>query len=394
MDLTSQHTKKVNAAVDQLASEGLIDDKTARALHAKDPRTPKFYMLPKVHKPNHQGRPIIAAVNSPTTNLARYVDHHLQPLAEKLPSYVKDTGDFLRKIERTRKVRPNSILVTMDVASLFTNIPHKEGVNAVAHALEQRKNPSIVTRVILKLLTLVLFLNNFCFDDKQYLQMKGCAMGAKCSGSYADLFMGRFEGLHIYPRINHKHHLYTRYKDDIFLIWTDGESSLKKFFSEINAIHPSIKFECHHSRERVSFLDTYVHLDESGYLSTSLFTKPTDRNAFLHHDSYHPLNNWKTYLTDNSFARRRSVLDLKTPVEPWMRLNANSEKGASPTSSPKHNDYGPTPPHAWTSSRTRKKNQTAEPPLPRHTTTTTPLSKELSTPTGICSRLTGSQRPR
>ena len=99
-DLTPEHTKKVNASVDQLASEGLIDEKTAKALHAKDPRTPKFYMLPKVHKPNHPGRPIIAAVNSPTTNLARYVDHHLQPLPEKLPSYVKDTGDFLRKIEQ------------------------------------------------------------------------------------------------------------------------------------------------------------------------------------------------------------------------------------------------------------------------------------------------------
>ena len=93
--------------------------------------------------------------------------------------------------------------------------------------------------------------------------MKGCAMGAKCSGSYADLFMGRFEGLHIYPRINNRHRLYTRYKDDIFLIWTDGESSLKKFISEINAIHPSIKFECHYSRERVNFLDTNVHLDKN-----------------------------------------------------------------------------------------------------------------------------------
>ena len=176
----------------------------------------------------------------------------------------------------------------MDVRSLFTNISHKEGVNTVAHALEARTNPSIATRVILKLLTLVLFLNNFCFDDKHYLQMKGCAMGAKCSGSYSDLFMGRFEGLHIYPRINNKHNLYTRYKDDIFLVWTDGEASLKKFVEEINDIHPSIKFDCHYSKVKVSFLDTYIHLDASGRLSTSMFTKPTDRNAYLHHDSYHP----------------------------------------------------------------------------------------------------------
>ena len=160
-DLTPEHTTTANEAVDQLATEELISKKTAKALRTQEPKTPKFYMLPKVHKKNHPGRPIIAAVNSPTTNLARYVDHHLQPLAANLPSFIKDTGDFLRKIDKTKKVRPNSILVTMDVSSLYTSIPHKEGLNAVAHALEARPNPTISTRVILKLLYLVLHLKTF-----------------------------------------------------------------------------------------------------------------------------------------------------------------------------------------------------------------------------------------
>ena len=206
-DLTPEHTLKVNEAVDALAAEGLISEKTAKCLHAKDAKTPKFYTLPKVHKPKNPGRPIIAAINSPTTNLARFVDHHLQPLAEQLPSFVKDTGAFLRKIESTKKVSRNSILVTMDVSSLYTNIPHREGINAVAQTLERRQNPTVITRVIIKLLTLVLYLNNFCFNDAHYIQRKGCAMGAKCSGSYADIFMGQFEGRHIFPRIDRRHHL-------------------------------------------------------------------------------------------------------------------------------------------------------------------------------------------
>ena len=220
-DLTPVHTQKVNEAISQLAAENLIDEKTAKHLRPKDPRTPKFYMLPKVHKPNNPGRPIIAAINSPTTNLSRYVDHHLQPLAEKLPSYIKDSGEFLRRIETNKQVNPNAILVTMDVSALYTSIPHREGINTVAHYLETWENPTIATRVILKFLTLILFLNNFSFNDKNFLQRKGCAMGAKCSGSYADLFMGLFENRHIYPRINGKHRLYTRFKDDIFLVWTE-----------------------------------------------------------------------------------------------------------------------------------------------------------------------------
>ena len=134
----------------------------------------------------------MANINSPTTNLSRFVDHHLQPLTEKLPSYVKDMGAFLRRIEANNKVNPNAILVTMDVSALFTSIPHREGINAAAHYLETRENPTIITRVILKFLTLILFLNNFSFNDEHYLQCKGFAMGAKCSGSYVDLFMGLF----------------------------------------------------------------------------------------------------------------------------------------------------------------------------------------------------------
>ena len=89
------------------------------------------------------------------------------------------------------------------------------------------------------------------------------------------LFMGLFESRYIYPRIDNKHRLYTRFKDDIFLIWTDGEASLLKFFKEINTCHPSIKFECHHSRSIVNYLDTNIHLDRSGNLKTSLFSKLT-----------------------------------------------------------------------------------------------------------------------
>ena len=50
-DLTPEHTIKVNKAVDQLASEGLISEKTAKSLHGNDAKTPKFSTLPKVHKP-------------------------------------------------------------------------------------------------------------------------------------------------------------------------------------------------------------------------------------------------------------------------------------------------------------------------------------------------------
>ena len=287
-DLTKEHTNIVNETIKRFTAEKLISERAAKALKVTDAKTPKFYTLPKVHKENHPGRPIIAAINSPTSKLARFVDHHLQPIAEKLPSYVQDTGAFLRKIKKIGRVPKNSILVTMDVSSLYTNIPHREGLNAAARALEARTNRTVPTRVLIKFLSLVLNLNNFSFNDNNYIQTKGCAMGSKCSGSYADIFMGDFEAQHIYPRINGHHRGYTRFKDDIFLIWTGGEEALLNFFQEINGVHGSIKFECKHAKDVINFLDTNVHINPDGTLKTSLYQKPTDRNAYLHHSSYHP----------------------------------------------------------------------------------------------------------
>ena len=75
----------------------------------------------------------------------------------------------------------------------------------------------------------------------------------------------------------------------------------------INACHPSIKFDCHQSRSCINYLDTNVRLDRYGNLTTSLYAKPTDRNAYLHHDSYHPPSKLLTYLPYGQFLRSRKI---------------------------------------------------------------------------------------
>ena len=62
------------------------------------PRTPLFYGLPKVHKPDCPLRPIVSANDSPTENISSYVNHFLQRYMKALPSYIKDTRHFLSEI--------------------------------------------------------------------------------------------------------------------------------------------------------------------------------------------------------------------------------------------------------------------------------------------------------
>ena len=60
------------------------------------------------------------------------IKHHIKDHATKHPTFLEDTPDFLRHIEdiNTKGLPPNSLLVTIDVIGLFTNIPNKEGVDA------------------------------------------------------------------------------------------------------------------------------------------------------------------------------------------------------------------------------------------------------------------------
>ena len=69
--------------------------------------------------------------------------------------------------------------------------------------------------------------------------------------------------------------LWWRYIDDIFMIWQHREDELKTFLEKLNNFHPSIKFTCEYSREKVNYLDEQVIVRE-GKLITDLYVKQTD----------------------------------------------------------------------------------------------------------------------
>ena len=86
------------------------------------------------------GRPIISDCGSESYKTAEYIDHFLQPIASKHASYIKDTTDFLAKLRQV-KVKPDTLLITMDVESMYTNIDHDSGLAAVRKAFLEKPRP-------------------------------------------------------------------------------------------------------------------------------------------------------------------------------------------------------------------------------------------------------------
>ena len=162
-----------------------------------EPWVPCFYLLPKIHKGviPPPGRPILSANDCPTEKISGFVDFFLRPFVSKLPSYIKDTSDFITKLEALDPLPEESLLVTFDVHSLYTNIPIEEGLRCAARTLirnrDRTEKPS--TTELVQLLQLVLKCNNFEFNEEHYLQISGTAMGSRVAPSYANIFMGDLE---------------------------------------------------------------------------------------------------------------------------------------------------------------------------------------------------------
>ena len=121
---------------------GEIQDDVAKLLKPAQSRTPIFYMLPKIHKINHPGRPVISSVNSHTEKISAYVDEFLRPIGERLPSYIRDTTDFIQRMKVLGKLPVECYLVTLDVSSLYTNIDIDEGLTIVQEELIKTNGPS------------------------------------------------------------------------------------------------------------------------------------------------------------------------------------------------------------------------------------------------------------
>ena len=284
-DLTTTNNNLINETIDRFTKEQLINDNIANGLKNPSPKTPQFYISPKIHKEGNPGRPVVSSINCHTANISKYVDYHLQPIVKQITSYVKDTNDFINKINAVKSVSKNSYLVTMDVRSLYTNITNAEGISAVKRAFDNYSKKTSSTKVITTFLALILTLNNFVFDCIHYLRIKGCAI---CAPAYANVFTANFELKYIHSYIKDKTKMFLRFIDDLFMIWTGSEHELLDFMSDLNKKHSSIKFEFKYSQTKIEFLDVLVYKDHNNMLQATIYRKQSDRQNYLDARSEHP----------------------------------------------------------------------------------------------------------
>ena len=125
-----------------------------------------FYGNPKTHKPAVNNlpkfRPILSAVNTPGYNIAKFFIPVLEPLTHNKFTF-KDSFNFAKEITTYDS---SFYMDSLDVESLFTNIPLNEAINNCVSVLHNKSlyNGKLSKSDLFKLLKMATSKSSFIFD--------------------------------------------------------------------------------------------------------------------------------------------------------------------------------------------------------------------------------------
>ena len=181
-----------------------------------------MYGLAKVHKQLVNicppFRPILSAIGTPTYNIAKFLVPILKPLTTN-DYTLKDTFEFSRDILNQN---PNLFMASLDVDSLFTNIPLDETINIIIEKLfsENETVHNLNKDQFKCLLTLATKESYFLFDGELYQQVDGVAMGSPLGPTLANIFLCHYEDIWLRNcSLECKPSYYKRYVDNIFVLF-------------------------------------------------------------------------------------------------------------------------------------------------------------------------------
>ena len=270
----------------------------------------------KTHKPNNPLRPIISQIPTPTYKIAKRLNQLLTPYVPN--TYCLNSSTDFLEILRDAPPEENSIIASLDVESLFTNVPVDKTIGFILDRVYRSSDttpldiPEKHLKTLLELCTKEApFISP---DGNLYQQIDGVAMGSPLGVLFANFFMGTIESALL---ATNRPSIYCRYVDDIFVRIKNLQELETLRHRFISASGLNFTYE-ESSSGRLPFLDILVTANTSGF-KTTVYTKPTNQGLCLSGDSECP----KRYLTSTISAYVRRAL---THCSTWEETHHELER--------------------------------------------------------------------
>ena len=189
-DPTNSIKNKLINILKRVKTKTGLDSNTYKSMYPTGCVPPKFYGLPKIHKPDTPLRPIVSSCGSVTYGLAKELAQILKSLVGKFTHHITTTQDFVEQA-RHIKLEPGECLSSYDVSALFISVPIDPALNIIKDLLD--KDNTLKERTVMEVGDIILLLEfclkntYFSFQGQLYEQVEGAAMGSPVSPIVANL---------------------------------------------------------------------------------------------------------------------------------------------------------------------------------------------------------------
>ena len=286
----TKEKKEVDDLLAELVDKGSLTKADREKLSPNGPNPARLYGLPKIHKSLVEGlppyRPIISQIGSPTYKIAKFLLGFVQPFTSNEHT-IKDTFHFVSILDAQDH---RLIMASLDVESLFTNIPLDETIDIVTSKVfgRKRKVNGISKRDFKRLLEISTKGTVFFFNGHYYKQRDGVAMGSPLGPALANAFLSHHETVWLEDcPLAFAPVYFARYVDDIFILVRSKEhvAKLAQYFS---SKHKNIRFTYElENNNTLPFLDVTVFRDASKF-SSSVHRKDTFSGVYTNYRSFMP----------------------------------------------------------------------------------------------------------
>ena len=213
---------------------------------------------------------------------------------------LKSTNDFIDILHTNSN---QGIIASLDVESLFTNVPIDETIDIIIKHTYNHPTvppPKISQNILRQLLSLCTREAPFrCPDGKLYVQIQGVAMGSPLGPTFANFYMGDLEQRTLTDNSS-KPHIYARYVDDIFVQVKDVKEleKLKQLFEANSVLNFTYELNIDN---KLPFLDVLIDATDNQF-KTKVYQKPTSQGNCLNGKS-ECTDKYKTSVISNYLNR-------------------------------------------------------------------------------------------
>ena len=195
-DPTNSIKNKLINILKTIKTKSGLGTSTYKSMYPTGCVPPKFYGLPKIHKPDTPLRPRVSSCGSVTYGVAKELAKILKPLVGQSPHHINSTQDFVEQAKHF-KLESGECLSSYDVSALFTSVPIDPALNIIKDLLV--KDNTLKERTVMDVEDIILLLEfclkntYFSFQGQFYEQVEGAAMGSPVSPIVANLYMEYLE---------------------------------------------------------------------------------------------------------------------------------------------------------------------------------------------------------